>query len=76
MMSSKLLERARTVQPRCGEDDFRQGRVAGHPAGPFNSSLEGNVRRAIDFREGDGIDEEALEALVRTGVALNTSHNS
>ena len=39
----------------------------------FNSSLEGNVRRAIDIREGDKIDEKALQALVRAAVALNTS---
>jgi hypothetical protein len=43
------------------------------PAGLFNSSLEGNTRRAIDFREDEEIDERALEALVRAAVALNTS---
>ena len=41
------------------------------PAGLFNSSLEGNTRRAIDFREGDPVDEEALKALVRAADALN-----
>ncbi|MBA2458443.1 MAG: DUF1801 domain-containing protein, partial [Gemmatimonadales bacterium] len=39
----------------------------------FNSSLEGNTRRAIDFHEGDKIDEKALKALIRAAVALNTS---
>jgi len=43
------------------------------PSGLFNSSLEGNVRRAIDFHEGDTIDERALEELIRSAVALNTS---
>jgi hypothetical protein len=43
------------------------------PSGLFNSSLEGNTRRAIDFHEGEEIDEEALKALVRAAVALNKS---
>jgi hypothetical protein len=42
-------------------------------AGLFNSSLDGNVRRAIDIREGDDIDEAAFKALVREAIALNTS---
>ena len=42
------------------------------PSGLFNSSLEGNTRRAIDFREGNEVDEEALKALIRAAVALNT----
>ena len=42
------------------------------PAKLFNSSLEGNTRRAIDFREGDKPDEEALKALIRAAVAMNT----
>jgi hypothetical protein len=42
----------------------------------FNSSLEGNTRRAIDVREGDKIDEKALEALVRAAVALNTTSDA
>jgi hypothetical protein len=52
---------------------FAKGASLADPAGLFNSSLEGNVRRAIDFREGDSIDEKALAALVRSAVALNTS---
>ncbi len=52
---------------------FAKGASLEDPSGLFNSSLEGNVRRAIDFREGDTIDEKALEALVRAAVALNTS---
>jgi hypothetical protein len=43
------------------------------PSGLFNSSLEGNTRRAIDFHEGDEIDEKALKALIRAAVALNRS---
>jgi hypothetical protein len=43
------------------------------PAGLFNSSLEGNTRRAIDFHEGDQINDEALVALIRAAVARNTS---
>ncbi len=43
------------------------------PSGLFNSSLDGNARRAIDIREGDTIDDEAFKALVRAAVALNVS---
>ena len=52
---------------------FAKGASLEDPAGLFNSSLEGNTRRAIDFHEGDKIDAEALKALVRAAVALNTS---
>ncbi len=52
---------------------FAKGAALQDPASLFNSSLEGNVRRAIDVHEGEGIDEAALEALVRAAVALNTS---
>jgi hypothetical protein len=52
---------------------FAKGASLDDPAGLFNSSLEGNVRRAIDFREGDEVDEEALASLVRAAVALNTA---
>jgi hypothetical protein len=55
---------------------FAKGASLADPSGLFNSSLEGNVRRAIDLREGDAIDEEALEALVRSAVALNTSRRA
>ena len=51
---------------------FAKGASLDDPAGLFNSSLEGNVRRAIDFHEGDPIDEQALADLVRAAVALNT----
>ena len=47
-----------------------------NPAGLFNSSLEGNVRRAIDFHEGDRVDEKALKALIRAAVAFNSSSAS
>lgn len=52
---------------------FAKGASLEDPAGLFNSSLEGNVRRAIDFHEGDEIDEKALKALVRAAVNLNTT---
>ncbi len=52
---------------------FAKGASLEDPAGLFNSSLEGNVRRAIDFHEGDEIDEKALKALVRAAVDLNTT---
>jgi hypothetical protein len=52
---------------------FAKGASLPDPAGLFNSSLEGKVRRAIDLREGDELDEEAFKALVRAAVALNTS---
>jgi len=50
---------------------FARGAALKDPKGLFNSSLEGNVRRAIDFREGDTIDEKALKALVRAAAAEN-----
>ncbi|WP_244520068.1 DUF1801 domain-containing protein [Sinorhizobium glycinis] len=52
---------------------FAKGASLEDPARLFNSSLEGNTRRAIDLREGERIDEEALKALVQAAVALNTS---
>jgi hypothetical protein len=51
---------------------FAKGAALPDPSGLFNSSLEGNTRRAIDFREGDELDEGALKALIRAAVALNT----
>jgi hypothetical protein len=50
---------------------FAKGAALDDPKGLFNSSLDGNVRRAIDFREGEQIDEAALVALIRAAVALN-----
>jgi hypothetical protein len=52
---------------------FYKGASLKDPARVFNSSLDGNVRRAIDIREGEEIDANAFKALVRTAVALNTS---
>jgi hypothetical protein len=52
---------------------FARGASLDDPAGLFNSSLEGKVRRAIDFREGDNVNEKALITLIRAAVALNTS---
>ena len=51
---------------------FVKGATLDDPSGLFNSSLQGNTRRAIDFHEGDKIDEKALKALIRAAVALNT----
>lgn len=52
---------------------FAKGAALQDPSGLFNSSLDGNTRRAIDFREGEKIDEEALKTLVRAAAALNKS---
>ena len=52
---------------------FAKGASLDDPAGLFNSSLDGNVRRAIDFHEGDELDEKALKALVRAAVDLNAA---
>jgi hypothetical protein len=52
---------------------FAKGAALKDPSGLFNSSLEGNTRRAIDFHEGEKIDEKALKTLIRAAVALNTS---
>jgi hypothetical protein len=52
---------------------FAKGASLADPSGMFNASLEGNTRRAIDFHEGDQIDEKALKALIRAAVALNKS---
>ena len=52
---------------------FAKGAHLEDPAGLFNSSLEGNTRRAIDFREGEPVDEPALKSLVRAAVTLNRS---
>jgi hypothetical protein len=52
---------------------FAKGASLQDPSGLFNSSLEGNVRRAIDMREGDKVNEKALQALIREAVALNES---
>jgi len=52
---------------------FAKGAALEDPSGLFNSSLDGNTRRAIDFHEGDKIDEGALKSLVRAAAALNAS---
>lgn len=55
---------------------FPKGASLADPSGLFNSSLEGNTRRAIDFHEGDELDETALKALIRAAVQLNASGRS
>lgn len=52
---------------------FAKGASLKDPSGLFNSSLDGNTRRAIDFHEGDKVDEKALKALIRAAVELNRS---
>jgi hypothetical protein len=52
---------------------FAKGAALKDPSGLFNSSLEGNTRRAIDFHEGDEIDEKAFKTLIRAAIALNAS---
>lgn len=52
---------------------FAKGASLKDPSGLFNSSLDGNVRRAIDIREGEAIDEDAFRTLIRTAVSLNES---
>jgi hypothetical protein len=54
---------------------FANGAALEDPAGLFNSSLDGNTRRAIDFHDGEKIDAKALKALVRAAVALNTANS-
>jgi hypothetical protein len=55
---------------------FARGAALRDPSRLFNSSLEGNVRRAIDIREGDRLDEAALKDLIRAAVALNLKNTS
>jgi hypothetical protein len=55
---------------------FAKGASLDDPSGLFNSSLDGRARRAIDFREGDKVNEKALKTLIRAAVALNTSSAS
>src|SRR6202521_3227890 len=55
---------------------FAKGAALKDPSSLFNSSLDGNVRRAIDIHEGDKVDEKALKTLIRAAVALNTSSAS
>ena len=65
----------RDLQERC-QANLRQGAALEDPARLFNSSLEGNVRRAIDIREGEKVNEAALKNLIRAAVALNVSSKS
>jgi hypothetical protein len=53
---------------------FAKGAALDDPKGLFNASLEGNTRRAIDIHESDKLDEKAFQALIRSAVALNTTH--
>jgi hypothetical protein len=57
----------------CREDDFRQGSVPEGSFGPLQLQPRGNIRRAIDFHEGEKINEKALKTLIRAAVMLNTS---
>ena len=55
---------------------FAKGAALQDPSGMFNASLDGNTRRAIDFHEGDTVDDEALKALIRDAVAHNVSEKA
>lgn len=55
---------------------FARGAALDDPSGLFNASLDGGTRRAIDFREGDGLDEDAFKTLVRSAVAVNAAKAS
>ena len=55
---------------------FAKGASLQDPAGLFNASLDGNVRRAIDIHEGEEVDEAAFKALIRQAVALNSARNA
>jgi hypothetical protein len=55
---------------------FAKGASLEDPSGLFNSSLDGNTRRAIDFHEGDKVDEKAIKALIRAAISLNASKRS
>ena len=61
---------------RLGKMTFPKGAALKDPSGLFNSSLDGNVRRAIDIHEGDKVDEAALKDLIRAAVALNLEGKS
>ena len=61
------------VYKKAVKTTFAKGASLKDPSGLFNSSLEGNTRRAIDFHEGETIDEAAFKALIRAAVALNMS---
>jgi len=69
----KMLGRLRAVIKKAVKMTFAKGASLPDPSHLFNSSLEGNTRRAIDFHEGDKIDEKALMALIRAAVTLNKS---
>jgi hypothetical protein len=64
------------ILQECREAYLRQGRISEGSARLFNSSLDGNTRRAIDIHEGEEIDEPAFQALIRQAVALNSSGKS
>jgi hypothetical protein len=64
------------IYKRYVKPTFADGAALDDPAGLFNASLDGNVRRAIDLREGDGIDEQAFKALVHAAVALKRSKSA
>ena len=72
VVSRRIDLHRRDVQER-REDDLCPGAALEDPSRLFNSSLDGNTRRAIDFHEGGKIDEKALKALIRAAAALNAS---
>jgi hypothetical protein len=72
--ANRLRKESRTESPSSGT--FAKGASLKDPARLFNSSLEGNVRRAIDFHEGEKVDEKAFKALVLQAIALNSAAKS
>jgi hypothetical protein len=68
--SGKIISTGETYKDKV-KMTFAKGASLDDPSGLFNSSLDGNVRRAIDFHEGDEIDEKALKELIRAAAALN-----
>jgi len=72
-MLARLRALVKEADPEVVKMTFAKGAQLEDPVRLFNSSLEGNVRRAIDFREGGNIDGEALKTLIRAAVTLNKS---
>ena len=73
MAANKVQSAEQAVRAAEAKLTFLKGASVKDPSKIFNSSLEGNARRAIDFHEGDKVDEKAFKALIRAAIALNTS---
>ena len=73
VVARRIDQHRRETYKKAVKMTFAKGASLADPYRSFNCSLEGNTRRAIDFHEGDKIDEEAVKALIRAAVALNKS---